>query len=163
MTSNPIGIVICRIGAIWAVIVGIGGVGLEFATLLNSPSAADSVSAYSIVMILIYFVLAFVLWHYAESISSTRFPTPDRSTVGSFDSSELVMIGVHLLGIYILVMAVINIFQTETLTWLEYYGDSSSESFVEMMSARAVSMRVSNAVQAILGIALIIRGKKGLR
>lgn len=163
MTSNPMGIVICRIGAIWAAIVGIGGVGLEIATLLISPLAAESLSAYSVVMILIYFVLAFVLWHYAESISSTRFPTPDRATDGPSDSGELVMIGVHLLGIYILVMAVINIFQTETLTWLEYYGDSSSESLIEMMSARVVSIRVSNAVQVMLGIALIIRGKKGLR
>lgn len=163
MTSNPIGIVICRIGAIWAAIVGIGGVGLEIATLLTSPLAADSLSAYSIVMVLIYFVLAFVLWHYAESISSTRFPTADRVTDGPFDSGELVMIGTHLLGIYILVMGVISTFQTETLTWLEYYGDISSESFVDRMSAHAVSLRVSNALQIMLGIALIIRGKKGLR
>lgn len=163
MTSNPIGIVICRIGAIWAAIVGVGGVGLEIATLLTSPSAADSLSAYSVAMILIYFVLAFVLWHYAESIASTRFSTPNRAIDGSFDSGELLMIGVQLLGIYILVMAVINIFQTETLTWLEYYGDSSSESLIDMMSARVVSMRISNGVQVLLGIALIIRGKKGLR
>ena len=73
------------------------------------------------------------------------------------------MIGMNLLGIYILVMAVIKIFQTETLTWLEYYGDNRGESFVEMMSDRAISMRVSNVVQVLLGIALIIRGKRGLR
>jgi hypothetical protein len=74
-----------------------------------------------------------------------------------------VMVGMHLLGIYILVMAVINIFQTETLTWLQYFGDTSSQSFVEMMSDRAISMRVSNVVQVVIGIGLIIRGKRGLR
>ena len=163
MTSNPIGIAICRIGAIWATIVGIGGIVLEIATLLTSRVAAESMSAYSIVMILIYFVLAFVLWHYAENISATQYPASDRVTDGRFDSGELVMVGMQLLGIYILVMAVINIFQTETLTWLEYFGDTSSESFVEMMSDRAVSMRVANVVQVVLGVGLIIRGKRGLR
>lgn len=162
MTSNPIGYAICRIGAIWAAVVGIGGVALEIATSLSSPIATESVSAYSIVMILIYFVLAFVLWHYAENISATRFPASDRAANARFDSDELVMVGMHLLGIYVLVMAVINIFQTETLTWLEYFGDTSSQSFVEMMSDRVVSMRVSNVVQVMIGIGLIIRGKRGL-
>ena len=162
MNSNPIGIVICRIGAIWLALSALGNVGNAITTL-STYTELDAFIVMSLISILATFATAFILWHYAESISSTRFPTPDLATGNRVDSSQLVMIGTHLLGIYILVLGIISLVEIETIAWMQSSMYERSESFRETMSAHLVGGRVSSALQIVLGFALLIRGKRGLR
>jgi hypothetical protein len=71
MSGNPIGIVICRIGAVLLVISAFQGLGFVIMPLINSPQELDSFFAMSALMVLAPLVSAFFLTVYAEQISST--------------------------------------------------------------------------------------------
>ena len=73
MSPSPIGVVICRVAAIWLAVSGLGGIALMIGTLVIAPGELGSFFAYSVVTALIPLISAFVLWHYAETISSFRF------------------------------------------------------------------------------------------
>lgn len=107
-------------------------------------------------------VVAFLLWIYADRISYIPFAAPRPATIGDFDSEELVGVGTHLIGIYVLAFGIISMFSTEALTLAQSSWFSDNEKIAETMSAHTISRRVSYVVQIIVGLALLIRGRKRL-
>lgn len=163
MSGNPIGIVICRIGAILLVVSSVQSLGFVIMPLLSAPSELDNFFVMSALMVLAPLVSAFLLAAYAEQISSTRFDTSRLASSDSLGSAELISIGTYLIGIYVLVFGVVSLFQTEALNFAQSNMFEDNESIASSMSAHALGNRISFVVQIALGLTLLARGKRGLR
>ena len=152
---------ICRVGAILVAISAIGGLGLAVEAMLDEPIHAGFLIRFALVL-LAPLVVAILVWMYADQISHIPFAAPRPSTIGDFDSEELVNIGTHLIGIYIFVFGVISMFSSESLALAYSSMFSDNESLRERMSTHTFSNRVSYVVQIVLGLFLIVRGKRML-
>jgi hypothetical protein len=161
MSGNPIGIVICRIGAVLLVISAFQGLGFVIMPLINSPQELDSFFAMSALMVLAPLVSAFFLTVYAEQISSTRFDASRYTLSEGIGPAELISIGTYLIGIYVLIFGVVHMFQTEAYSFAQSSVFEDNEHVVKSTSAHQIGNRVSYSVQIVLGFALLIRGKKG--
>ncbi|RLA40714.1 MAG: hypothetical protein DRR42_25540 [Gammaproteobacteria bacterium] len=163
MTGNPIGIVICRVGAILLVVSAVRGLGFVITPLLSPSQELGEFFLMSTLMFLAPLVSAFLLAVYAEQISSTRFDTSRLASGDALGSTELVSIGTYLIGIYLLVFGVISIFNTEAVAYAQSNMFKDNEMIVESMSPHTIGGRISYVVQIALGLTLLVRGKKGLR
>ena len=163
MNNNPIGVVLCRIAAVWLVVTGLGGVGFAISTVLSSVGESYGLVTYSAVIAIAPLVAAFILWHYAENIASTRFGSSGVMPGDAVDTSDLLSIGIHLLGIWTLVFGVINAVQTETVAVMQAGLFSGNERVSGSLSPHTIGARVANGLQILLGTALILIGKKRLR
>lgn len=161
MTNNPVGFVICRIGAIFVATSAFTSLGYMMEPLLSGSADLGSFLMFALIT-LGPLVAAFFLWMYADRISYIPFAAPRPATIGDFNSEELIGIGTHLMGIYVLAFGVISMFSTEALTLAQSSWFSDNERIIERMSAHTISRRVSYVVQIVVGIALLIRGKKRL-
>ena len=162
MSGNPIGIVICRIGAILLVVSSVQSLGFVIMPLLNSPAEIGEFAVMSALMVLAPLVSAFFLAAYAENISSTRFDTSRTSIEDSLGPAELISIGMYLIGIYVLVFGLISMFQTEAVNFAQSSMFEDNERISSSMSAHTIGGRVRFVVQILLGLALMVRGRKGL-
>ena len=163
MSGNPIGIVICRVGAILLVVSSVKSIGFLIVPLLEAPADLDKFLVMSVLMVLAPLVSALILAVYAEKISSTRFDASRFAISDSLGSMELISIGTFLIGIYVLVFGVVAMFQAESVNFSQQILIQDSERLAERMSAHAIGRRISYTVQIILGLVLLIRGKGGLR
>ena len=163
MTPNPIGVVICRVAAIWLAVSALGGIALVISTLVTNPGELDSLFTYSVVTALIPLISAFVFWHYAERISSFRLGSPGMTFDDSLDADVLLSTGIFLLRIWILAIGVINVFQIETVAWVQSALYQDNEIITDGLSPHTIGGRVSNAVQIAIGVGLIAWGRKGRR
>ena len=162
MTSSPIGIVICRAGAVLLAVSAFRGLGFMIGPLLSGSGELEFFLMFA-VMLVAPLASAFVLWHYAEQISAMPLLAPRTATIGDLDADELVGVGTHLIGIYVLVFGVVTLFGTEALAWAQSGMYEDSDSLRETVSPHTFGNRISYAVQIVLGLALLIRGKKGQR
>lgn len=158
INNNPIGFVICRVGAVLVAVSAIGGLGFVIEPMLDGSIDLGYLLKLAL-MLLAPFIVAIFLWAYADQISHIPFAAPRSSSIGDFDSEELVRIGTHLIGIYVLSFGVISMFGTESLALAQSSIFKDSETIRESVSARTISSRVSYAAQITLGVALILRGK----
>jgi len=163
MASNPIGIVICRIAAIWLSVTGLVGIAPVISALLDTRVQVDSFFVYAIVSVLVPLISAFVLWHYAEGISSTRFGTIDPALGNGAEPRDLLMVGTQLLGIWVLVSGIVAVTQTETVAWMQGRLFEDIEMLDDRLAPHTIGARVSNAVRIVLGLGLIVVGSQGLR
>ena len=159
INNNPIGFVICRVGAVLVAVSAIGGLGLAIEPMLDGSLDLGYLIRFAL-MLLAPFIVAILLWSYADQISHIPFAAPRPSIMGDFDPEELVRIGTQLIGIYVLSFGVISMFGTESLALAQSSIFKDSETIRESMSSRTISGRVTYAVQIILGVALILRGKR---
>ncbi len=134
MSGNPIGVVICRVGAILLAVSAAQSLGFVIVPLLNSPPELGNFFLISALMVLAPLV-----------------------------SDELVAIGTYLIGIYVLVFGIVSLSQTEALRFAQSSVFGDYEKVTDGIAAHAIASRVSYAVQIALGLVLIFRGKKGPR
>ena len=163
MTGNPIGIVICRVGAIVLAVSALSSIGFLITPLLSSSDGLDKFLVMFAIMFLAPIASGVLLWKFAEQISSTPFDSPRFAASGTLGSADLVMIGTYLIGIYVLVFGVVGAFSTEAFALAQSMMFEDNETMVESMSAHIIGRRVSYSVQIVLGIALLIRGKTSSR
>ena len=163
MSPSPIGVVICRVAAIWLAVSGLGGIALMIGTLVIAPGELGSFFAYSVVTALIPLISAFVLWHYAETISSFRFSSTGTTFGESVDKDVLLNTGILLVGIWMLAFGLISVFGTETVGWLQSNLFQDNETISDGLSPHIIGQRVSNAAQIAMGSGLIVWGRRGLR
>ena len=166
MTGNPIGIVICRVGAIVLAVSALSSIGFLITPLLSSSDGLDKFLVMFAIMFLAPIASGVLLWKFAEQISSTPFDSPRFAASGTLGSADLVMIGTYLIGIYVLVFGVVGAFSTEAFALAQstmFEDNETIETIVESMSAHIIGRRVSYSVQIVLGIALLIRGKTSSR
>jgi hypothetical protein len=114
-------------------------------------------------MVLAPLISAFLLAVYAEKISSTRFDVSRFAISDSLGSKELLSIGTFLIGVYVLVFGLVALFQSEALYFSQLILFEDNEHISQTLSARTIGGRITYAVQIILGLFLLIRGKGGLR
>lgn len=115
-----------------------------------------------LLMTLAPLVAAALLWAYADQISHIPYAPQHPATISDFDSEELVGIGIHLIGIYVLVFGVISMTSTESLALMQSSLFKERESISVSVSAHTIGNRVSYVVQILLGYFLLKRGKRRL-
>ncbi len=161
MINNPVGFVICRIGAVLVAISAFNSLGF-----VMEPLLIGSVELSSFLMIALItlapLVAAFFLWVYADRISYIPFAAPRPAKMSDFNLEELVGVGMHLIGIYILAFGIISMFGSEALTLAQSLWFADRIEITERMAAHAISRRVSYVVQIVVGLVLVIRGKRRL-
>ena len=161
MSGNPVGIVICRIGAVLLVVSAFQGLGFVIIPLISEPRELNSFFVMSALMVLAPLVSAFLIAAYAEQISSTRFDASRFARGEGLGPAELVSIGTYLIGLYVLIFGVVHLFQTEAYNFAQSSVFSDNEFIVNSTSAHQIGQRVSYAVQITLGLTLLVRGKRG--
>lgn len=160
INNNPVGFVVCRVGAVLVATSAFNGLGFMIEPLLGG-SADLRFFLMFVLMTLVPLVAAFLLWAYSDQISHIPFAPQRPTTIGDFSAEELLSIGIHLIGIYILVFGVISMAGTESLALAQSSWFSDNESIRQSVSAHTIGNRISYAVQIGLGYFLLMRGKRG--
>ena len=142
MRPNPIGVVICRVASIWLAVSGLGGITLMIVDLVTDPVELDSFFAYSVVTALIPLISAFLLWHYAESISTFRFSSTDWGSGDTVDPDALLSIGIVLVGIWMVAFGAVSVFGTEATAWMQSSLFRDNDRISDRLSPHVIGSRV---------------------
>ena len=160
MEVNPIGVVICRIGAVFLAVSAVRGLGFVIAPLLNPSGAGLEFWLMLGLMVLAPFVTAFLIWGYAEQISSVPVISAHMPKIESLSPQILVQIGTYLIGVYVLVFGVVSAFESEATAWAQSNMFRDSEITRDTLSPHTIGNRVSYFAQIVIGLALLILGKR---
>ena len=160
INNNPVGFVICRVGAVLVATSAFNGLGFMIEPLLGG-SVDLSFLLMFVLMTLVPLVAAFFLWASADKISHIPFAPQRPTNIGDFDTEELASIGIHLIGIYVLVFGVISMAGTESLALAQSSWFKDNDSIRDSLSPHTIGNRISYVVQIGLGYFLLKRGKKG--
>lgn len=152
---------ICRVGAVLVAVSAFNSLGYVTEPLLSGSLDLGYLLMFGLIT-LGPLVAAFFLWVYADRISHIPFAAPRPTTMGDFNLEELVGVGMHLIGIYILAFGIISMFGSEALSLAQSSWFSDHAEMTERMAAHTISRRVSYVVQIVVGLVLLIRGKKRL-
>ncbi len=157
MNINPIGVVLCRIAAIWLAVSGLSGIVPPLIRLI-AEREADSFLTYLLLMSAAPLVAAILLWAMAESIASTRVASA--MSIESFDTDALLKIGIQLIGIYMAAFGAIGLLQVETVAMLQA-GMFDDEEVAKRLVPTTMGQRISAIARIVLGVILIMVGRRG--
>ena len=152
---------VCRVGAVLVVTSAFNGLGFMIEPLLSGSAELGFFLMFAL-MTVVPLVAAFFLWAYADQISHIPFAPQRPATIGDFEFEELVSVGIHLIGIYVLVFGVISMAYTESLALAQSSRFTDNDSLSDVVSPHTIGNRISYVVQIVLGYILLRRGKRGV-
>ena len=163
MISRDIGIVICRVGAVLLFVQAIQGLVYSFETIEASGlGVADLIK--TITLISAGPILGgLALWFLAEKICSFGAASLGSSVSEDglhLERTDVVAAGIYVLGIYVITFAIVDAVQQAALSlYPRLYADLAG--LVEdVPNPHGFSRQVGNVAQIILGIVLIIFGRR---
>lgn len=151
--------VLVRLAAAFLFVRGVQGLS-SYSYLLT---ADKQLAAFAIVTLLFSVVLpigiAIVLWMHPEKVTGAQVTT--MKTDDPMSAEVILMIGITLLGLYVFVYGVVDLFQTEASQMLRSKVAANLDLPNEVVGRQAIADRVMYIVQVTLGLALIF-GRNGL-
>jgi len=159
MNAMTVSFVLVRLAAAFLFVRGVQGLA-SYSYLLT---ADKQLAAFAIVTLLFSVVLpigiAIILWMHPEKVTGAQVTTTKSDDPMSAEA--ILMIGITLLGLYVFVYGVVDLFQTEAFQMLRSKVAANLDLPNEVVGRQAIADRVMYIVQIALGLALIF-GRNGL-
>ena len=149
-------VVLVKLGAVLIVVTAVGNFQTYLSYILGSPQLVSmALVALSFAVILPVFI-AFAFWKFPNTVVGALEVGEDKKRTQVVTPSELLLIGVSLIGLYTLVFGVIDLVHTETLRFtflkkLQMMNMSELDVAIE-----ADAERYAGLVRVVLGFALIV-------
>ena len=159
MNAMTVSFVLVRLAAAFLFVRGVQGLS-SYSYLL---SVDRQLAAFAIVTLLFSVVLpigiAIILWMHPEKVTGAQITTAKSEEAMS--AGATLMIGITLLGLYVFVYGVVDLFQIEASQILRSQVAANLDLPNEAVDRQAIADRIMYLVQIVLGLALIL-GRNGL-
>ena len=159
MNAMTISFVLVRLAAIFLFVRAVQGLS-TFSYLLSGDEKVATFAVITVVfMVILPAAVAIVLWIHPEKVTGAQ--ASDRKSEGPISAHQLLMIGVTLLGLYLAVYGVVDLFRIEANQVLQQQltGDASLRD--EARHRAVVISRIGYGIQLAIGMLLIV-GRGGL-
>lgn len=153
MIAHQIGVVLCRVGAAVLTVQAISSLGYSLPGLfLNDHQFLPETLLFAL-MGAVPGLAAIGLWVFADRISAVPVQGANADTAATIDGPVVLRIGMTLLGIYFLVMGLIEAARIEAVQFALRDMDGEHQS---MLDARTLGDRIAYATQLLFGLVLIV-------
>ena len=158
MVTSGVGVVLCRLAAVYFALQAIGFSALLFQQHQLLSESTTNYSEVAIGSVLVPLFVSALVWGFAERISSFKGPAAEVQPTEDSDSKRLVVIGTFLIGLCFVLVGVEGAVRREVLYWtLDALNRGASIPEGEVMLQR-LPERLSYILQMVLGV-LLIAGK----
>jgi len=159
MNAMTVSFVLVRLAAAFLFVRGVEQLA-SYSYLLAWDSQAPGFALMTLVFgVFMPIGIAIILWLYPEKVTGAQIVSTKNEEAVS--SSAVLMIGITLLGLYVFVYGVVDLFRIETLQMLQSGMATNLDLPNEVMNSQAIANRVTYAVKIVLGLCLIL-GRSGL-
>ncbi|MGI9220435.1 MAG: hypothetical protein ACR2QS_05300 [Woeseiaceae bacterium] len=156
MIAHQIGVVLCRVGAAILTVQAIRSLGYSLPGLfLNEQQFLPEMLVFSL-MGIVPGLAAIGLWVLADRISTVPDQGEAMETQANTSSFDILRIGMTLLGIYLLIMGLIEAARIEAVQFALRDMDIDHRSMMHAQSAQTFGERTSYVLQLLFGSALIL-------
>ena len=159
MNAMTVSFVLVRLAAAFLFVRGIQGL-TAYSYLLTGDSPAPSFAIVTLVFgVMLPIGIAIILWLHPEKVTGAQIVSAKSEE--ALSASAILMIGITLLGLYVVVYGVVDLFHFEAMQYVQSKATDEMNLPNEAMNAQAVASRVANFVKILLGVCLIL-GRNGL-
>jgi hypothetical protein len=159
MNAMTVSFVLVRLAAAFLFVRGIQGL-TAYSYLLTGDSPAPSFAIVTLLFgVMLPIGIAIVLWLHPEKVTGAQIVSAKSEE--ALSASAILMIGITLLGLYVVVYGVVDLFYFEAMQYAQSRATDEMNLPNEAMSAQVVASRVTNFVKILLGVCLIL-GRNGL-
>ena len=166
MISRDIGIVICRVGSVLLLVQAIQGVVYSLNSFEQSGLGITDFLTTASIIVAGPVIGALALWFLARRICSlgpSQLSSNSNTEELSIRKPDIIAAGTYLLGVYVLIFAVVDAVQIASLSMYPRLYADMAELVDQVPNPHGFSRQAGNAAQIILGIGLIIVGRRSGR
>ena len=162
MNSMTISFVLVRLAAVFLFVRAVQGLS-TFSYMLSGDEKVATFAVITIVfMVILPAAVAIVLWIHPEKVTGAQASVGKSD--GPISAQQILMIGVSLLGLYLIVYGVVDLFRIEANQVLQQQlaGDAGEAGMQDEVQRRAMIIsRFGYGIQLAMGVLLIL-GRSGL-
>ena len=155
MIARNIGIVICRVGAVFLFMQGLQGIGYLIYPISDLFENWTGFLAGTVLLTGGPVVAGIALWVFADRICDFGQSLHEENPSQTIAAADLISSGTYLIGIYVLVFAFVSAVQTELSFLLAPALDSGASESSDGLDAQGITRRVSYALRIVIGMVLI--------
>ncbi len=166
MLAKQIGIVICRVAAVVLVVQTVRSFGFLIPIFLQTQESIQGTEVIQALATLVPGLVAIFLWVLAERISTVPGKGDSDVSAERMSQADLIGVGTLVIGLYVFVMAIFSIVQSELAAQMmrdlaERYTSEGSSFTLSSQSVELNARRITNLVELVLG-ALLIFGRASI-
>jgi hypothetical protein len=159
MNAMTVSFVLVRLAAAFLFVRGIQGLS-AYSYLLTGDAPAPNFALLTLVFgVMLPIGVAIVLWLHPEKVTGAQ--VINTKSDEALSASAILMIGITLLGLYVVVYGIVDLFYVEAMRIAQSRATDEMNLPNEAMNAQAIASRVTNIVKIVLGVCLIL-GRNGL-
>ena len=161
MSATRTDIAIVKLGAVFVIVLALQNLAYYVSFIMGS---ADYVRIAIVVFCLIFVLpalIAWVLWMFPNIVTGKLYRANPGEDEAARSGDEVLLIGVSLIGLYTLVLGVIDLIYFEAHRYAEIRLAMDENYPVYPLLPETVAGRIANIFQTILG-AVLIYGRKGI-
>ena len=151
MITTSLNVVLCRIGAVILFVQAAENVGAVVPQMVMFSGSLNTATAYMGMMLATPLVGGILLWIYGGKLARKR-KEPSMDSIHSVQSSDLVIVGTFVLGLYALLLGITSAAYTE----LMLLSQSDHAANNPQISSQYFAMRVSYLIQIGMGVLLVL-------
>ena len=160
MISRNVGIAICRVGAVFLIVQTIRAIAVTLETFQASALAVPDFFSAAALITVGPAIGAVFLWVFAGRIASIGTAADEPEVEPRVDQADVIAAGTYLVGIYIAVVAFVDAVQLVALSTYPRLYPETAGLVDSIPNPHGFARQVGNAVQIILGIVLIVVGRR---
>ena len=161
MAVSGLGVVLCRLAAVFLFIRGIEHLGFAL-SLLSSPATDSWQASFTSIMAVVFpVVAAVVVWRLAPKISALEDKNSEPTPGNAVGEKELIAIGTFLVGLYAFLFGLVSAVSVEVGLWAQEVLNRSSQFPAEPDWIQSLQSRAPYVLQILLGIGLML-GRRGI-
>jgi len=159
MNAMTVSFVLVRLAAAFLFVRGIQGLS-AYSYLLTGDAPAPNFAVLTLVFgVMLPIGIAIILWLHPEKVTGAQIVSTKSEE--ALSASAILMIGITLLGLYVFVYGVVDLFSSEAMRIAQSRVTDEMNLPNEAMNAQATADRVTNVAKIVLGVCLIL-GRNGL-
>ena len=159
MNAMTISFVLVRLAAAFLFVRGVQGLS-AFSYLLTGDAQIANFAVVTLVFsVILPTAIAIILWLHPEKVTGAQRQSPRDEM--PMNAGQIMMIGITLLGLYVLVYGLVDLFQIETTQLMQRQMAAANNLPNEVLEQHVIISRVTYGVQIVLGICLMF-GRRGL-
>jgi hypothetical protein len=159
MNAMTVGFVLVRLAAAFLFVRGVQGLS-SYSFLLTGDAPVQNFAVVTLVFgVLLPVAVAIILWLYPEKVTGAQVISAKSEEAVS--AGAILMVGITLLGLYVFVYGVVDLFHVEALQMARSNKATVMNLPNEVTDSQAIASRVTYAAQIVLGLCLIL-GRNGL-
>ena len=159
MNAMTISFVLVRLAAIFLFVRAVQGLS-TFSYMLSGDERVATFAVITVVfMVILPAAVAIVLWIHPEKVTGAQ--ASDGKSEGPISAQQILMIGVSLLGLYLIVYGVVDLFRIEANQVLQQQLLGDTELHDEAQRRAIVLSRIGYGIQLAMGVLLVL-GRSGL-